>query len=260
MKLLMGIMLLVFGFQNTHACIWQDGDSPFWPSNKIEVCFLSQDPAVTSDPSLVKSYEDARQRIQRVLNQQFNLRNTGFQLHGFKTCDYDHRTQGAKDNLPQMIRINLSNDNKTRDSVEITNGLIGPINGKKSVNVHLRYVNQVQRSKADKTKHWKSMLDGPHADGLILHEILHMFGIHHEHNWNDEPKLKEHTLGKFVKLGNMDHESIICVDPALCEGQASSVLSKGDIRCLQAISSGRIKNSSIIADDNKARPVITTAQ
>ncbi len=67
-------LLLIFVTQNAHACIWQDSAHPFWPSNKIEVCFLSQEEHLTSDPLLVKAYNDTRQKIQRVLNQQFNLR------------------------------------------------------------------------------------------------------------------------------------------------------------------------------------------
>ena len=76
---------------------------------------------MASDPALAHAYNEARSSAQQVMQQQFNVRNTGFKLSGFETCDYDYRTQGHKDDLPPMIRIELTSDGRQDQSV-LTNG------------------------------------------------------------------------------------------------------------------------------------------
>ncbi len=60
-------ILISLWIPKSDACIWQDGDEPYWPSNEIEVCFLSQEKNFTSDPSLVRNYNEARSSIQKVI-------------------------------------------------------------------------------------------------------------------------------------------------------------------------------------------------
>jgi hypothetical protein len=161
----------------------------------------------------------------------------------------------APERPPGMSRKEFLN--LKQDRVESTNGLIGPVNGKKSVNLHLNYAFKVLNKK-DNTESWKRIIDDGDFNATLLHETLHMFGIHHEHNWDAE-KLPAETMGMAVKFGSMDKDSVICVDPELCSGKATSVLSKGDIRCLQEISSRRIKNHPTSVEGNLG-PAAPTAQ
>lgn len=244
-KGMIGILWLSLIQSHSHACIWQDGDQPFWPSNEIEVCFLSQDQEHSAIPELALAYKNARESIERVLNQQINARNTGFKLYGFKSCTYDYRKQGPRADLPPMIRIELSADGKLVGQSAMTNGLIGPLNGSKSVNTTISYASRQARivnGKKDGTKFWKSQVS-PRFEEIVLHEILHIFGIHHAYYWDDEAELQEATGGRYVKLGeSMDGQSMMCNVQGCDPNSNGPVLSQGDIRCLQAIANRSIRD------------------
>lgn len=210
------------------ACLWQNSDAPFWPSNTIEVCFNAPSAAERRDS--IAAFNSARIQVRRAyenLNEQ-----SPFNFIGFQTCDDEgHSTRTPK------VRIDL-----TQDSVIPSAASIGPESSTRATNLVVAYsiIPNGSENAVPQAYH-------PHnLEFIIQHETLHLLGFHHDRTRDDTKYFS--SLNRVVEVGGFDATSVMTMslDDANQMTQNRAIarqppfLSEGDRACLTLLANRRI--------------------
>lgn len=221
-KIIIALIFLSHTTQAT-ACIWQGGDSAFWSSYRIEVCFI---PATGIE---LTEHRDLYLRAKRIIENGYRLFNqeTSLEFFGFNDCHDMTNSQRS-----EKIRIDLM----------LTDGLgraysVGPASARYEHNMILTYAMQAAKT--------SDGLPRPILEEnllfLVLHESMHLLGIHHEHPRNS--KWWAEMAQDVFFLENFDAGSVMNITPEEMGNltnnrsilRAAPFLTIDDKRCIDAI-------------------------
>lgn len=214
-----------------NACIWQNDTSPFWPSRRIEVCFVNPD---ANDQQNRESYQQA----QNIVIQAFqNIdQQTDFSFFGFSQCNDTLSPQRSS-----KIRVDLSTTVTVGQAASI-----GPSSAQSAANLTLPYLARTNKDSSDHT------LQNSFAIQYILtHEALHLLGFHHDRSRDNVKDLGQYT-SPTILVGDFDPLSVMNLDsPMGVAAQANRnnptghpILSPGDISCLNQVANRTIQQNS----------------
>lgn len=213
-------LTLAIGFlvsQQALACLWQNSNQPYWPSNEINVCFIK--------PKGEFSFEMSRARvtIERAFKAQLNKR-TPFEFKGFGFCrEEDKSTPGVHIALSYGMGGGMSAG-------------IGPSYALDYPNLTLDYISLDPSTQ-------KPTFSATSLVNATLHETLHLFGFLHDTERTNKRRLASLQHHNPVMIGDYDKNSVL-VNPN------TTVLSDGDVKCLQMIANKKMGHTK--ADGKKA--------
>lgn len=229
------------------ACIFQShnksGKSPFWPSSKIEVCFLPPKPQThisapnPLDETYQKKYEENAATVRRTLVEQINGR-TKFKMTGFQTC------QDADRGKP-MIRINLNGAGGGGGALAAS---IGPNSSGEAENITMTTVNAEwsatgkPQKGASTGERVRVFHDQRHISWIALHETLHLLGLHHTEYWDRDMTDSDPDALRVTQVGSQpDQLSMMNREQRNFDAAGIAQLSERDVQCLDLIADRRVK-------------------
>jgi hypothetical protein len=253
MNILVFVTILLF-YNSGQSCIWvsenKDGSSPYWPSNRIEVCFVKAQSDGIEPPSrnpidlpYIRKYEMNKRAIKDVVEKEFNER-TDFKFFGFNECPKTAST----DNLKPMIRLDI-NGTQGRGA---TAHSIGPLSSRSGPsNIDLNVLNFITE-KQPKQPRGQALRGPPPASRRVfhdektikmiaLHEIMHIMGFMHSEQWENNSDIasllsESPDVAEVVTIGS-SKDPLSMLDRAFSEPR----LSDRDIQCLNAVAQKNIK-------------------
>lgn len=216
------ILITIYSLQ-TFSCIWQNSENPFWPSSRIEVCFLPPSPGEQENLSLfTEAKRIATQGLQDI------DRQTQMSFFGYNECT-DHNTtpRGAK------IRIDLSSTRNVGEAASI-----GPGSSQSAVNLTLPYLRG-----NDKDSPLLHLQNSFAIQYILTHELLHLLGFHHDRPRGETKDMDAATRGNALVIGDFDPNSIMNLSsPMGVAAQANRenptenpILSPADIHCINRV-------------------------
>lgn len=214
------------------ACIWQNGDAPYWPSNTIEVCFNA--PSATELRDSIAAFNSARIQV-RAAYDNLSLQSP-ISFVGFQTCT----DEGNSSRTPK-IRIDLAQDSGIPAA-----GSIGPSSSTNATNIVVPYMVTVKSGNSSAPQPVN-----PHNLGFaIQHETLHLLGFRHDCRRDDAKYFSQ--LNRTVEVGAFDATSVMTIteDETNRMTQNREVLrqppflSDGDRACLRLLATRQISGPS----------------
>ncbi|GEM_PF-6964880 len=253
-------LFLISWIPTSSACIWQSqnksGNSPFWPSNNIEVCFA---PATAVNMMGVENPLDLEYRqmfqrniqvIKETLERQINAR-TNLNLSGFAICPPLGQAP------PSMIRIDI---NGTQGSGAMA-ASIGPRSAKDEVNVDLNSLDQQwpggQRPDMSSTPlpaRIRTFNDRRQMSWVALHEVMHLLGFHHSEYWDEDMTGADIDIAAVTQVGSeLDPYSVMTRSFRSIDANGFASLSERDVACLNKVADRSILEAParLIAPENE---------
>lgn len=204
------------------ACVWQNGENPFWQSNEIQICFV--DPASESmDPN----ERQARRLIKEAVEREFNNR-TNISFTGFQSCEHNYHRQGENNSLPPMIRMELSPGFGSGQAHSI-----GPASSTSHVNIRVDYLSVGSTSEEPRTRAPIDMQDE------ALHELMHLLGFHHGF-FHTNSKAAE-SYENLIFLNEYDPQSITIPAPTR---DPTGRFTAADIECINKVADRSINRDA----------------
>ncbi len=218
-----GLVLLLILPTQSIACIWQNGQSPYWSSLQIPVCFNAP-----SASERRNSLTDFR-RAQRIIQSAYEglSRSSSIQFVGFDLCtDENPRTQ--------KIRIDLQETGSTGEAAGI-----GPGYSTVATNLTIPYLMAPRNGTP-------AQINETNLSFLIVHETMHLLGFHHDKSRGDHKYFS--TLSNAIIVGPFDANSAMSME--LAENtlinrnepisRSAPYLSQGDRHCLNLLAERNI--------------------
>jgi hypothetical protein len=241
-KTIKTLLIILCWIPTSSACIWQSqnksGNSPFWPSNNIEVCFT---PATAVNMMGVENPLDLEYRqmfqrniqvIKETLERQINAR-TNLNLSGFAICPPLGQAP------PSMIRIDI---NGTQGSGAMA-ASIGPRSAKDEVNVNLNSLDQQwpggQKPDMNSTPlpaRIRTFNDRRQMSWVSLHEVMHLLGFHHSEYWDKDMSGADIDIAAVTQVGDgLDPYSVMTRGFRSIDANGFASLSERDVACLNKV-------------------------
>ncbi len=214
-----GFTLVIFLLTSaSQACIWQQAEPAYWPSNNIQVCFTNMNQS--------ERHQMLAQLVQNTLLE-IN-RRTSFQLTGFSECQPTGvGTPQISINLDEGRTVGQASPNYQGGMSEYPNVFVPTHNS----------------------------LGQEFIVGQAIHEVLHMFGIQHEHahfqerDFGSDSPFRE---GDFYFHGSYNPDSVMVrtsatgFTPPVDSNQGW--LAESDVQCLNMIAARDFPNQPGVSD------------
>lgn len=216
------IAITLYSLQ-TYACIWQNGENPFWPSSRLEVCFIPPSAAERENLNLFTEAKTiATQGLQDIDSQ------TDMSFFGFNECT-DHNTSPRT----PKIRIDLSSTRTVGEAASI-----GPASSQSSVNLTLPYLRG-----ADKDSPMNTLQNSFAIRYILTHELLHLLGFHHDRQRGETKDIDAAVLNNALVIGDFDPHSVMNLSSPMGVAAQTNranptdnpILSPGDISCINRV-------------------------
>ncbi len=215
------------------ACIWQGGENAYWPSNRIEVCFLEANPNdLEHEQAFSAAIELATQAYVEMSQQ------TDFHFFGFQTCVFNEDSE-----LTPMIRVDFSTEVTLGHAVSK-----GPGASTEPINIVMPYLDR-----SGKDDNPQGVQTDFAIKYIMIHETLHLLGFSHDSPRDpikDTNRFPPHTLivGDFDPLSVMHLFSPMGIAAQTNQQNPTTnpILSSGDISCLNQVARRTIDSSSSV--------------
>jgi hypothetical protein len=236
------LVILLITMDISQGCIWQSknlsGETPFWESKTIEVCFAPPNPQPLSnaenllDDEYRAQFNENIQIVKATFERQINNR-TSFKMQGFNLCSSD-------DDSKDMIRINM-NDSQGAGAMASS---IGPRSRQESENVTMSSTDEA----------WPGGIKPSFTNGeelpnrvrtfntrrvvswVALHETMHLLGLHHSEYWDEDMSGADIDVEEVIQFGLLqDSDSVMTRGQVNTDSIGLAVLSETDVSCLNHI-------------------------